>query len=144
MFLSTTQTLPTDDLSIILWLIIMNPSLIYSHQKQRKSFYNLKRFNKALHTDSAVAICSYLRDMGTQRVDSLRILKRSCKIAETLPCDMPNACVISSSWIRLSEYTRFRTFFHISSLVASSGRPDLVLSSKDVQSRFNSPTQNST
>ena len=37
-----------------------------------------------------------LRDLGTQQTVSLRIPKQSCKIVETLPCEMPNACVISS------------------------------------------------
>ena len=41
---------------------------------------------------------------------------------------MPNACAISSTWIRLSEYTRSWTFLHISSSVASSGHPDLASS----------------
>ena len=45
---------------------------------------------------------------------------------------------------RLSEYTRSRTLLHISSSVASDGRPDLVSSSKDVLLRLNSPTQNLT
>ena len=81
---------------------------------------------------------------GTQWAVSLRISKRSCKIVETLPCEMPNACAISSTLIRLSEYTRSRIFLHISSSVASSGRPDLASSSKDVLPRLNSPTQNLT
>ena len=42
-------------------------------------------FNKALHTDALVVICSSLRDLGTQWAISLRIPKRSCKIVETLP-----------------------------------------------------------
>ena len=57
---------------------------------------------------------------------------------------MPNACTSSYTWIRLSEYTRSRTFLHISSSVASSGRPDLASSSKDILLRLNSPTQNLT
>ena len=111
---------------------------------KRKSSFDLKCFNKALHTDALVAICSSLRDLGTQQAVSLHIPKWSCKIVETLPCEMPHACTISSTWIRLSEYTRSRTFLHISSSVASSGRPDLASSSKDVLPRLNSPTQNLT
>ena len=57
---------------------------------------------------------------------------------------MPNAWAISSTWIRLSEYTKSRTFLHFSSSVASSGRQDLASSSKDVLPRLNSPTQNLT
>ena len=135
---------PLTTLSFILWLIIMNPGLIYSHQTQKKIIFWLKHFNKALHTDALVAFCSLLRDLGTQRAVSLRIPKRSCKIVETLPCEMPNACAISSTWNRLSVYTRSRTFLHISSSVASSGHPDLASSSKDVLPRLNSPTQNLT
>ena len=54
--------------------------------------FRIKRFNKALHTDALVSICSSLRDSGTQRAVSLRIPKRSCNVVETLPCEMPNAC----------------------------------------------------
>ena len=57
---------------------------------------------------------------------------------------MCNAFAISSTLIRLLEYTRSRTLLHISSLVASDARPDLVSSSKDVLLRLNSPTQNLT
>ena len=57
---------------------------------------------------------------------------------------MCNAFAISSTLIRLSEYTRSRTLLHISSSVASDGRPDLVSSSKDVLLSLNSPTQNLT
>ena len=53
---------------------------------------------------------------------------------------MCNAFAISSTLIRLSEYTRSHTL----SSVASDGRPDLVSSSKDVLLRLNSPTQNLT
>ena len=105
---------PLTTLSFILWLTVMNPSLIYCHQTQQKSSFDLKRFIKALHTDAPVAVCLSPRDLGTQRAVSLRIPKRSCKIVETLPCEMPNACAISSTWIRLSQYTRSRisyTFF---------------------------------
>ena len=69
-------------LSFILWLIIMNPSLIYSHQTQKKISFDLKGFNKALHTNALVAICSSLRDLGTQQLlacaylnDHVRLLK---------------------------------------------------------------------
>ena len=37
---------------------------------------------------------------------SLRIPERSCKIVGTVPCEIPNACAISSTRIRLSEYIR--------------------------------------
>ena len=57
---------------------------------------------------------------------------------------MCNAFAISTTLIRLSEYTRSRTLLHISSSVASDGRQDLVSSSKDVLLRSNSPTQNLT
>ena len=42
------------------------------------------------------------------------------------------AFAISSTLICLTEYTRSRTLLHISSSMASDGRPDLVSSSKDV------------
>ena len=143
---SGTQALPTDDSELYSLSHNNEPKshLSIVTRRKRKSSFDLKRFNKALHTDALVAICSSLRDLGTQRAVSLRIPKRSCKIVETLPCEMPNACAVSSTCIRLSEYTRSRTFLHISSSVASSGRPDLASSSKDVLSRFNSPTQNLT
>ena len=54
------------------------------------------------------------------------------------------AFAISSTLICLSEYTRSRTLLHISSSMASDGRPDLVSSSKHVLLRLNSPTQNLT
>ena len=54
---------------------------------------------------------------------------------------MRNAFTISSTLIRLSEYTRSRSLLLISS---SDGRPDLVSSSKYVLLRLNSPTQNLT
>ena len=92
----------------------------------------------------SVAICSSLRDFWTQQAISLCIPKWSCKVVETLPCEMCNAFAISSTLIGLSEYTRSRILLHISSSVASDGRPDLVLSSKNVLLRLNSPTQNLT
>ena len=97
-----------------------------------------------LYTDALVAICSSLRDFGTQQAVSLCIPKRSCKVVETLPCEMCNAFAISSTLICLSEYTRSHNLLHISSSAASDGRPDLVLSSKDVLLRLNYPTQNLT
>ena len=57
---------------------------------------------------------------------------------------MCNEFAIASTLIRLSEYARSRTLLHISSSVASDGRPDLVSSSKDVLLRLNSTTQNLT
>ena len=75
---------------------------------------------------------------------SLCIPKRSCKVVEMLPCEMCNAFVVSSTLVRLSEYTRSRTLLHISSSLASDGRPDLVSSSKDVLLCLNTPTQNLT
>ena len=91
-------------------------------------------------TGALVAIYSSLRDFGTQWAVSLCTPKRLCKVVETLPCEICNAFAISST----SEYTRSRTLLHISSLVASDGRPDLVSSSKDVLLRLNSQTQNLT
>ena len=123
----------------------MDPGLIYSHGRERKSSsFDLNRFNNALYTDALVAICSSLRDFGTQRAVSLCIPKRLRKVVETLPCEMCNAFAISYTLSRLSEYTRSRTLLHISSSVASDGRPDLVSSSQDVLLRLNSPTQNLT
>ena len=58
-----------------------------------------------------------------------------------LPCEMPNAFAISSTWIHLTEYTRSQTFLHISSSVASSRRPDQASSYKYVLPHSNSPTQ---
>ena len=92
----------------------------------KSSSFDLNPFNNGLHTDALVVICLSLRDFGTQQAISLRIPKGSCKIVETLPCEMCNAFTISSILIRLSEYTRSRTLLHISSSVASDGRPDLV------------------
>ena len=89
-----------------------------------------------LYTDAQVAICSSLMDFGPQWPVSLCIPKQSCKVVEMLPCEMCNAFAISSTLIRLSEYTRSRTLLHISSSVASDGRPDLVSSSKDVLLRL--------
>ena len=118
-------------------------STVTRHERKSSSF-DLNRFNNALYIDALVAIYSSLRDFGTQRAVSLCISKRSCKVVEMLPCEMCNAFAISSTLIRLLEYTRSRTLLHISSSVASDGRPDLVSSSKDVLLRLNSPTQNLT
>ena len=60
----------------------------------------------------------------TQWAVSLCMPKWSCKVVETLPCEMCNAFAISSTLICLSEYTRSRTLLHISSSVASDRRPD--------------------
>ena len=78
-------------LSFILWLIIMNSNLIYITRRTRKSSFDLKRFNKALHTDTLAAICSSLRDLGTQRAVSLCIPEPSCKIIKRyhVKCLMP-------------------------------------------------------
>ena len=59
------------------------------------NYFYLKHFNKALHTNALFAICSSLRNLVTPRAFSFRIPKRSCKIVETLPWEMPNACVIT-------------------------------------------------
>ena len=48
-------------------------------------------------TDALAAICSSLRDFGTQRAASLRISKRSCKTVEMPSCEMPFAYAISST-----------------------------------------------
>ena len=84
----------------------MNTSLIYNHQIQKKIIFWPKRLQQGAAYWCLVAICSSLRDLGTQQAVSLRTPKLSCKIVETLPCEMPNACAISSTWIHLSEYTR--------------------------------------
>ena len=141
---SGTQALPTDDSELYSLAHNYEPKSHLQSPDAKKSSFDLKRFNKALHTDALVAIWSSLRDSGTQWAVSLHTPKQSCKIVETLPCEMPNALLYSSTWIRLSEYTRSRTFLHIFSSVASSGRPDLVSSSKDVLPCLNSPTQNLT
>ena len=90
---SGTQALHTDDSELYSLAHDNKPK----SRRKRKSSFDLKRFNNALHTDALVAICASLRDLGTQRTVSLRIPKRSCKIVETLPCEMPNACAISST-----------------------------------------------
>ena len=128
-------------LSFILWTQVS--SIVTRHERESSSF-DLNHFNNALYIDALVAICTSLRHFGTQWAVSLCIPKRSCKVVETLPCEMCNAFAISSTLIRLSEYTRSRTLLHISSSVAFDGRPDLVSSSKDVLLRLNSPTQNLT
>ena len=115
-----------------------------TRRERKSSSFDLNRFNNVLYTDALVAICSSLRDFGTQRAVSLCIPKRSCKVVKMLPCEKSNAFAISSTLIRLSEYTRSCTLLHISSSVASDGRPDLVSSSKDVLLRLNSPNQNLT
>ena len=118
----------------------MDSGLIYGHQTWKEIIFLWpKPLHNALHSDALVAICSSLRDFGTQWAVSLRIPKRSRKIVETLPCEMCNAFDISSTLIRLSEY--FVTYFFISGIW---WRPDLVSSSKDVLLRLNSPTQNLT
>ena len=91
-----------------------------TRRKRKSSSSDLNRFNSALHTDALVAICSLLRDFGTQWAVSLRIPKQSCKIVETLPCEKCNAFAISSTLIRLTEYTRSRTW-HDKGAVLPSG-----------------------
>ena len=124
------QALPTDDSELYSVAHKNEPESHLQSPDAKNLPFDLKCFNNTLHSDALVAICSSLRALGTQRAVSLRIPKRSCKIVETLPCEMPNACAISSTWIRLSEYTRYRVFLHISSSVASVGRPDLASSLK--------------
>ena len=113
----------------------MNPSLIYSHQTQRKSSFDLKRFNKALYTDALVAIYSSLRDLGTSAYinDHVRLLKRYMKKTPPLFL-LPEFAYQSIPDPEL--------FLHVSSAVAASGRPDLASFSKDILPRLNSPTQN--
>ena len=96
--LNFSQALPTDD-SALYYLARNNEPKCHlqSPDAKKKSSFDLKRFNKELHTDALVAFCSLLRDLGTQLAVSLGIPKRSCKIAETLSCEMPNACTISST-----------------------------------------------
>ena len=105
-------------LSFILWLIIMDPvSSTVTRRERKSSSFDLNRFNNVLYTDALVAICSSLRDFGTQRAVSLCLPKRSCKVVETLPCEMCNAFAISFTLIHLSDYTRSRTLLRISSSV---------------------------
>ena len=129
-------------LSFIHWLIIMNPSLIYSHQTQKKIIFWPKTLQQGAAYWCSGCHLLITKGFGDPTAVSLRIPKRSCKIVETLPCEMSNACAISSTWIHPSEYTRSWTFLHISSSVASSGHPALASSSKDVLLHLNSPTQN--
>ena len=58
---------PMTSLSLILAFIhlIMNQSLNHSYQAQKKSFFGLKDFNKALHTCALVANCSLQRALRT-------------------------------------------------------------------------------
>ena len=87
---SGTQALPTDDSELYSLVHNNEPkSHLQSPDAKKKSYFDLKRFNKALLTDALVAICSSLRDLGTQQGVSLRIPKRSCKIVEMLSCEMP-------------------------------------------------------
>ena len=97
-----TQALPTDDSELYSLAHDNEPK---SHlqspcRRKRKSSFNLNRFNKALHTEALVAICSPLRDLGAQRAVSFAYL---------------------NDHVRLLKYTctRALTFVHISSLVAS-------------------------
>ena len=80
---SGTQALPTDDSELYSLAHNNEPVLSTVTRCKRKSSFDLKRFNKALHTDALVAICSSLRDLGTQRLlacvylnDHVRLLKR--------------------------------------------------------------------
>ena len=43
---------------------------------------------KALIEHDETEICLSLRDFGTQRAVTLCIPKRSCKVVETLPCEV--------------------------------------------------------
>ena len=97
---SGTQALPTDDSNLYSLAHNNEPKSHLQSPDAKKSSFDLQRFNKALHTDALVAICSSLRDLGTQQAVSLRIPHRSCKIVETVPCEMPSACAISSTWIQ--------------------------------------------
>ena len=142
---SGTQVLPTD-YSVLYSLAHNNEtkSHLQSPDAKEKSSSDLKRFNKELRIDALVAICSSLRDLEIQQAASLCITKLSCKIDETLPRGMPNACAILPPEFTYQEYTRSRTFLYISSSMASSGRPNLASSSKDFLLHLNSPTMNLT
>ena len=76
---SGTKALPTDDSELYSLAHnnepkshLQSPDAKKNKQK-KQNIFDLKRFNKALHTDALVAICSSLRDVGTQRAVSLRI-----------------------------------------------------------------------
>ena len=74
-FASGTQALPTDDSELYSLAHNNEPkSHLQSPDAKGKSSFDLKRFNKALHTDALVAIHSSLRDLGAQRFASLIML----------------------------------------------------------------------
>ena len=56
---SGTQALPTDDSE--LYSLAHDNEQVSSTvtRRERKSIFDIKRFNKVLHTDALVAICSY-------------------------------------------------------------------------------------
>ena len=102
---------PLPTLTFILRLIIMNPSLIY--RCNRKASFDLKCFNKALHTDAVVAICSSLRDLGTQRAVSLRIPKNHVRLLKRyhVKCLMPALFLLPEfAYQSISDPDFFYTF----------------------------------
>ena len=66
-------------LDIFFWLIVMGPSLIYSYEMQKTKLppFDLNCFTSPLLTHTLVAICSLLRNLGTQQPVSLHIPKWS-------------------------------------------------------------------
>ena len=60
-----------------LWVLFSHnnepKSHLHSPDAKEKSSFDIKRFNKSLHTDALVAICSPLRDLVTQQAVSFRI-----------------------------------------------------------------------
>ena len=100
-------------LNFILWLIIMDPGLIYSHQTWKEMIF---LWPKPLQ-QWAVYWCSgwhllVAKEFWDPAGCSLCIPKRACKIVETLPCEMCNAFAISSTLIQstsiyIYEYIRF-------------------------------------
>ena len=90
-FASETKALPTDDSELYSPAHYNEPKSHLQSPDERKSSFDLKRFNNALHTDALLAICSSLRDLGTQRAVRLRIPNRPCKIVKGyhVKCPMP-------------------------------------------------------
>ena len=64
--------LPTDDSELYSLAHNNEPNSHLQSPGAKKSF-DLKRFNKAMHTDAVVAICLSLRNLRIQRAVSLRI-----------------------------------------------------------------------
>ena len=133
-----TQVLSTDDSEFYSLAHNNEPK---SHLQSPDAKNHLLTFNKVLHTDALVAIFSSLRDLGTHRAVSLRILKRSYLLKRYhVKCLMPALFLPPESPVRVIKFPNFLTHFFLGG-IQWAFRPGFIFY---VLPRVNYPTKNLT